>query len=97
MILQTIFKQWCRLRGYNHGPTVYLGESTLSLHPGEARLVRMVSRSTRGMHPRDKQRYVVEVRVGDTLRYPFGTQAVAKKQFLAEMAADVMRLERKSQ
>jgi len=39
----------------------------------------------------------VDVREGDTLWYPFGTEAPSKQLTMLAIAADVMKMERKAQ
>ena len=91
MSLSSVLQDWCSVSRYTRKPTVYLGESTLDLKDGEARLVRFVDRSARGMTSREAQRYVVEAREGDTLWFPFGAKPMSKQLLMLAMFAAQMK------
>jgi len=92
MSIQANFAEWCRLRGLNPRPTVYLEDGRGEMSDGDARIVRMVHRRKRAGH-RIEQTYVVEQFVNDTLSWPLGQHPLGQKQLLGALIRDTMKME----
>ena len=92
MTIQANFVEWCRLRGLNPRPTVYLEDGRDELSEGDARIVRMVHRRRRA-GKQVPQTYVIEQFVGNTLSWPLGQHPLGQKQLLWALVRDVMAVD----
>ena len=92
MSIQTNFVEWCRLRGLNPRPAVYLEDGRDEMNEGDARIVRMVHRRRRA-GKQVPQTYVVEQFVGNTLSWPLGQHPLGQKQLLGALIRDTMKME----
>lgn len=91
MSLQANFAEWCRLRGLNPKPAVYIDDVGWLSREGDARIVRTVDRRKRaGNHA--EQMYVIEQMVNDTISWPLGGVPMPKKRLLALLIQDTMKM-----